>query len=66
MELYFHLPSKLAQEITLLACMWEVHVFILVATLTILTMFFFVVFLSPSRLILGYCLKVGGSHFLAN
>jgi len=54
MELYFHLPNKLAQEITLLACIWEVHVFILVVTLTILTVFFFVVFLSPSKQILGY------------
>ena len=43
-ELYFHLPSKLAQVITLLTCIWEVHVFILVVTLTILTVFFFVVF----------------------
>ena len=66
MELYFHLPSKLVQVITLLACIWEVHVSILEVTLTILTMFFFVVFLSPSRQILGYYLKVGSGHFLSN
>jgi sensor histidine kinase YesM len=66
MELYFHLPSKLAQVITLLTCVWEV-VFILEVTLTILTVFFFVVFLIPSRHILGYYLKsVAATSFPIN